>query len=656
VADVVGGDGSEAFNVTVGGFPPRPLGDAGSTSFALVPGEYDLSSTQIGPGWQVATSCIRGSAEFAGGETSVDPLEVLPGDDVICTVTQSFVPPASADLTVDVELAGAAEGDELVDVILTDTTSPSGFSQSYTLGAGGSQVFAPPPGDYELSSPPLGTDWSVGIECPDVSGESTVTLSLDEDPVTCTVTHTYDPPMLTLYRSVSPDPDGGVPAVPVQITTPGGAETISLGDGIDLAVDVPVPSGEDIGLERLGDPWPYDASWFCLDFDQGSDTATATVVLDGDLTCRISEQANELFVQSVVDDPDELLDEEPTFDVTVSADSRDQGAVLGDGDRERFIVPIAPSTDPNVTITQGAPGFDVTVECRDFDIETDDWFEFAPFGEGTDGANAEVRTYGVPVECVFTNTPIAGESEPEPEPEPDPDPPVVSPPPAPPAPPAPSTEPEPDEVAGPPAPPTTTTTTTVPGPDPVTSPASPPAPPPAPPITTATTVPIPTTPPPLAAQVVPPPPAPTTTTTTDPAPEVGGTTQTPPEGDEEALAPPEPTPVDETTDSITIVRGGVVEVQVECEGLVSVRLGDDGPVTADELDTTVLDVGDHLLEVRCDDEPVAEVDLTVVEPIADRAGFPGVASALLLFLCATVLVTVLAPGAAGTASTGRSDS
>ncbi|HSL59017.1 MAG TPA: hypothetical protein VK866_14325, partial [Acidimicrobiales bacterium] len=115
----------------------------------------------------------------------------------------------------------------------------------------------------------------------------------------------------------------------------------------------------------------------------------------------------------------------------------------------------------------------------------------------------------------------------------------------------------------------------------------------------------------------------------------------------QAAPPPvEPEPIDESTTEITLIRGGAVPVDIECDGTVLVRVDDGDQQPAEQLDTTLLEVGDHRVGVYCDEALITEVAVTVVEPVADRAGFPGVATAVLLFLCATAVVTVVAPGAA----------
>ncbi|HSL60107.1 MAG TPA: hypothetical protein VK866_19830, partial [Acidimicrobiales bacterium] len=154
---------------------------------------------------------------------------------------------------------------------------------------------------------------------------------------------------------------------------------------------------------------------------------------------------------------------------------------------------------------------------------------------------------------------------------------------------------------------------------------------------------------------VPPPAA--TPVPADPNPDPNPAPPPDPETEAEAAAPaaspppdpdpePEPDPVIEAdTVAVTVVRGGEVPVRIDCAGTVSVGIAG-GERTGGELDTVDLAVGDHVVEVRCDDTTVAEVAVTVVEPLTDRAGPGGAAAALILLVAFTAIVVTASPGAA----------
>jgi hypothetical protein len=102
---------------------------------------------------------------------------------------------------------------------------------------------------------------------------------------------------------------------------------------------------------------------------------------------------------------------------------------------------------------------------------------------------------------------------------------------------------------------------------------------------------------------------------------------------------PPPVAIDRTTERVTLVRGQLPELDVDCDGTVSLAVADGA--AAESFDALDLAVGDHQVAVLCDDETVTEVSITVVEPIDRRSGGPGAAAAIMLMLCAgSVLATV----------------
>ena len=107
---------------------------------------------------------------------------------------------------------------------------------------------------------------------------------------------------------------------------------------------------------------------------------------------------------------------------------------------------------------------------------------------------------------------------------------------------------------------------------------------------------------------------------------------------------------------VTIGRGNALLFELDCAGEVLARLAGDPdapPVPVADLDTATLAIGEHLVELHCDGEPVGEVVLRVVEATSTSSSAPTVASALLLLVCMATVATAASPGTAGTSTIRR---
>lgn len=106
--------------------------------------------------------------------------------------------------------------------------------------------------------------------------------------------------------------------------------------------------------------------------------------------------------------------------------------------------------------------------------------------------------------------------------------------------------------------------------------------------------------------------------------------------------------------TVTIGRGDTVPVELECTGTVTATIVAGGATMPfDRLDTTTFPVGDHVVELSCDGEPLTELTLQVVEPSSGSVSGPTVVSAILMFIVLVALTTVVAPGGLGAGYLGR---
>lgn len=127
-----------------------------------------------------------------------------------------------------------------------------------------------------------------------------------------------------------------------------------------------------------------------------------------------------------------------------------------------------------------------------------------------------------------------------------------------------------------------------------------------------------------------------------------------PDVDEEPTEPVSDPPGPTYFGTVTIGRGDTVPVELECVGVVTATIVEGGTtVPFDRLDTMVFSVGDHLVELSCDGEPLTELTIQVVEPSSGSVSGPTVVSAILMFVVLVALTTVVAPGGLGAGYLGR---
>lgn len=189
-------------------------------------------------------------------------------------------------------------------------------------------------------------------------------------------------------------------------------------------------------------------------------------------------------------------------------------------------------------------------------------------------------------------------------------------------------------------PPTTTTgttpvvpTSTVPSPPGTTTPQIPFAPPG---VTTPTVVPSTTT----VVTAPPPPEQPVDTPTTVP-PSDDPTPTTVPDGDPDVVITDDPDMPD-----VFVDIGDPIPVDIDCDGTTTIFVNGIEQDRVDQIEPSALGLGDHVIEVRCDDETITEVRAVVFE---QDEGAPAGSNmtVIVMFVVMAVGAFVFAPSAAG---------
>ncbi|MDR0848803.1 MAG: DUF11 domain-containing protein [Propionibacteriaceae bacterium] len=272
-------------------------GDGTVTNASVGPGTYALSE-ETGPQWYDLTGWACVNSEDATWSMSGDSLSLDYGDQVTCTATNTYDPPAPWLELVKSVVGGPAAATDWV-LSANGPTPITGVSGSTEVTR--VQVND---GDYTLSEVTRpgwnGPQWYVlaGWVCSNatdsswsMTGNATLTLG-PNDKVTCTATNTYDPPppVLTLVKEV----DGG-PASPTDWElTATGPTTITGAVGDPSVTGVEVVPGDYTLSEGSGPQWYVLAEWECADARDGTWAMTGSHTLtlrDGDeVTCKATNR------------------------------------------------------------------------------------------------------------------------------------------------------------------------------------------------------------------------------------------------------------------------------------------------------------------------------------------------------------------------------
>ncbi|MBD5784823.1 hypothetical protein IF650_01400 [Cellulosimicrobium terreum] len=281
VKDVVGGPASAA-DWTLAATGPQSLsgatGAATVTAVEVDPGSYDL--TEDGPpGYDGAWSCTGAAA----GDGSSSTVVVAESEDVVCTATNTW---AGATLTLTKELEGGlfAQPDDW-------TLTATGPDATVTGATGSDEVTGAfvPAGDYTLSEGGWSGFEAGPWECTGATVSDDVVSVPGGADVSCTVTNTALPSLLTLVKEV----DGG-PAAPedwtLSATGPqadGTDGTISGPSGGVEVTQVDIGEGVHVLAESDGPPGYETAGWSC---EGGLLQAGAAVLIgaDEDVRCTVT--------------------------------------------------------------------------------------------------------------------------------------------------------------------------------------------------------------------------------------------------------------------------------------------------------------------------------------------------------------------------------
>jgi choice-of-anchor A domain-containing protein len=287
--DNSGGGAARPQQWTLSAAGPTPFSGPGNSdavnNVVVETGDYQLSESG-GPNHYSA-----GNWTCAGGTQHGNAVTIAAGDDVTCTITNTYTPPPppTGTLTLVKNVVNTGGGTATADQWTLSADGPTPFS-----GAGNSsdvtsvQVLT---GDYQLSESDGPADYTASAwDCAggSLSG-STVGIAAGDD-ATCTITNTYTPP---------PTPTGTLTLVKDVVNTGGGAAT--PGDWT-LSADGPTPfsgagnTGEvsnvvvatgDYQLSESDGPADYTASsWSCPGAPPAG--ATVTVATGDDVTCTIT--------------------------------------------------------------------------------------------------------------------------------------------------------------------------------------------------------------------------------------------------------------------------------------------------------------------------------------------------------------------------------
>ncbi|WP_156887401.1 prealbumin-like fold domain-containing protein [Propionicicella superfundia] len=363
VKDVVGGPATAAdWQLTADG-PGAPhtgvTGDATVTGVEVDAGAYDLSEAAVDSTDPLAAGYTAGAWSCDAGALTGSRLTLAPGDDVTCTITNTWT---GGTLT-------------LVKVVDDGQVSPPGGATpgAWTLtaagpvsvtGSGGSSAIVSQPvpaGDYDLSEAltagPVDDDYhpgawvctgTGGTLVPGDPGEGVLTIAAGVDAdVTCTLVNLFQPPHLTLRKVVS----GGGPLSDTDDWTlafTGGSSGSGV-TGDDPITAIAVGSGTYQLSETPSDTAAAEGyatgAWSCTGgvvVDGGGGTAELTLTSDDlDVVCTITNTwtGSRLTLVKQVDDGGETSNPSgEATDWTLTAQS-DDDVLQGLGGGTDFVLP-----------------------------------------------------------------------------------------------------------------------------------------------------------------------------------------------------------------------------------------------------------------------------------------------------------------------------
>lgn len=379
VKDVVGGPASaQDWTLTAAG--PQTLtgttGAADVTAVEVATGTYAL--TEDGPpGYDGAWACTGAAA----GDGSGGAVTVAEGEDVVCTATNTWT---GATLT----LTKLLEGERFA--VPEHWTLTATGAVTTVGGPSGSDAVTDayvPAGDYTLAEDGWSGFAAGPWECTGATVTGDVVAVPEGGDVTCTITNTPLPSLLTLVKEV----DGG-PAAPedwtLSATGPGpdGADaTISGPSGSTAVTQVDVGEGVHALAESGGPPGYEQGAWECVG---GLLQAGASVVVgpDEDVVCTVTNTYVEATLTLVKD--------------------------LAGGSADPAAWTLSATSADGVAVVEGPAGSDavtsVPVPTGSYDLaETGGFGGYASEGWTCDGGTLDGSTVtlgtGDDVTCVVTN-------------------------------------------------------------------------------------------------------------------------------------------------------------------------------------------------------------------------------------------------------------
>lgn len=241
-------------------------------------GQYQLSESEGPVGYTAGSWSCTG-----GQQTSATSVVVTVGQDVVCTVTNTWTAPPGPTLTLVKQLVGG--GLARVGDFTLRATGPD-----VVAGRSGTRLVTRvpvDPGAYTLSESTIGTIGAGYAAGPWACTGGTLTgarlvLAPTDGDVVCTVTNTWTGGTLTLVKQVV---GGTAPPGAWTLEAAGPAVTVSGASGTPDVTRFPVPAGR-YALSETG-PANYSASgWSCTSGQAGP--AAVDVPTGGDVTCTIT--------------------------------------------------------------------------------------------------------------------------------------------------------------------------------------------------------------------------------------------------------------------------------------------------------------------------------------------------------------------------------
>ncbi|MGN7701842.1 hypothetical protein [Cellulosimicrobium sp. 22601] len=360
-----------------------PSGGAAVSHVDVGEGIHELSESGGPEGYEPGEWVCVGGVQLGGASVLVGP-----DDDVVCTVTNTYV--GSMLTLVKVVVGGSGDPEAWT---LTATDAGGQTVASGPVGSDAVTAVPLPPGAYDLAESGGYSGYaSEGWTCGPAPVEgSTVTLGPGDD-VTCVVTNRAELPHLTLVKELDDRGfTGDVAATGWTLTATGEGREISGVTGSADVSHVTVAPGRYL-LSESGGPDGWTAlRWVCDDArvvqtpQAGSLISTVVVEPGDDVTCTVTNHwlAGTLTLHKEVVDGAAPADD---WQLTAAGPTAISGF---DGSEDVTLVPVAAGT------------YDLTESGSDWDYTQEEWA--CDGGVLVDADTVRVDD-GADVECTVVNT------------------------------------------------------------------------------------------------------------------------------------------------------------------------------------------------------------------------------------------------------------